>query len=205
MILAFSNTTSSLTTFSIQSPCEPATSNKPFCEGLVFLGGLVLGGLQKEFLLVILLCDTKSTMAGPSTWSRVLSVFSVMIMLQIVLVVSAKHNVCGPTNGNKICAGSIGNQECCGLNGICHDVYCLDPSWCQQSATGGYNSPGPIFCYSDSILKGTTPAAPATFDAPSKPLPRATAHGRHESLPNKGVSTLGARVQADASSGSSHP
>ncbi len=201
--MAFSNTASSLTTFSIQSPCEPATSNKPFCEGLVFLGGLVLGGLQKEFLLVILLCDTKSTMAGPSTWSRVLSVFSVMIMLQIVLVVSS--NVCGSTNGKKICVGSIGNQVCCGVNGICDVLYCSEPSLCQGSATGGYNSLGPIFCYSDSKSKGTTPAAPATFDAPSKPLPRATARGTHESLPNKGVSTLGARVQADASSGSSHP
>ncbi len=142
-------------------------------------------------------------MAGPSTWSRVLSVFSVMIMLQIVLVVSA--NVCGPSNGKKICAGSPGNQVCCGVYGVCDVVYCSQPSLCQTSATGGYNSPGEIFCYSDSILKGTTPAAPATFDAPSKPLPRAIAHGTHESLPKKGVSTFGARVQADASSGSSHP
>lgn len=161
-----------------------------------------MGGLQKEFLLVILLCDTKSTMAGPSTWSRVLSVFWVMIMLQIVLVVSS--NMCGSTNGN-FCVGSNGKQVCCGVNGICDVLYCLEPKLCQGSATGGYNSPGPIFCYSNSISKGTTPAAPATFDAPSKPLPRATARGTHESLPSKGVSTLGARVQADASSGSSHP
>ncbi len=149
-----------------------------------------MGGLQKEFLLVILLCDTKSTMAGPSTWSRVLSVFSVMIMLQIVLVVST--NVCGSTNEKKFCTGSMGNQVCCGVNGICDVVYCSEPSLCQESATGGYNSPGPILCYSDSNSKGRTPAAQATFDAPSKPLPRATAHGKHESLPNKGVSTLGA-------------
>jgi len=126
-----------------------------------------------------------------------------MIMLWIVLVV--RTNVCGSTNGNKFCIGSIGNQVCCGVNGICDVVYCSEPSLCQESATGGYNSPGPILCYSNSKSKGTTPAAQATFDAPSKPLPRATAHGMHESLSNKGVSTLGAQVQADASSGSSHP
>jgi hypothetical protein len=203
MILAFSNTTSPLATFSVQSPCELATSNKPFCEGLVFLGGLVLGGLQTNFVLVILLCDTKSTMAGPSTWSRVLSVFSVMIMLQIVLVVST--NVCGSTNGNKSCTGPTGDQLCCSVSGVCDHVFCSEPSLCQGSDTGGYNSPGPILCYSNSKSKGTTPPAQATFDVPPKPFPRATAHGMHESLPNKGVSTLGARVQADGSSGSSHP
>ncbi len=67
------------------------------------------------------------------TWSRVLSVVSVMIMLQIVLVVST--NVCGSTNGNKFCTGSMGHQVCCGVNGICDVVYCSEPSLCQESAT----------------------------------------------------------------------
>jgi hypothetical protein len=97
-----------------------------------------------------------------------------MIMLQIVLVVST--NVCGSTNGHKFCTGSIGNQVCCGVNGVCDVVYCSEPNLCQESVTGGYNSPGPIHCYSNSKSKGTTPAAQATFDAPSKPL-------YHEPLP----------------------
>ncbi len=88
----------------------------------------------------------------------------------------------------------MGHQVCCGVNGICDVVYCSEPSLCQESATWHFNSPGPILCYSNSKSKGTTLAAQATFDAPSKPLPWATAHGTHESLPNKGVSTLGAQV-----------
>jgi hypothetical protein len=44
--------------------------------------------------------------------------------------------------------------------------------------------------YFVTVIQNQRAAAQATFDVPSKPLPRATGHGRHESLPNKGVQHL---------------